>query len=196
MTQVFTPTVYKQLSLMVLVELIFKISEYVLAIVLRGNPKSTLTTLVINKIYLLDMIFTLSEYFIEVFLVPELKQVWWMMHLGISMVITGEIIRKTAIITAGYGFTHQIRTNRDEEHQLVTHGIYKYMRHPGYVGYMIWSVGVQIMLCNPLWAIGLAVELWRFFSDRIVYEEKYLREFFGERYDEYARRVPSGVPFV
>ncbi|PON91236.1 Protein-S-isoprenylcysteine O-methyltransferase [Trema orientale] len=196
MTQVFTPTVRRQLSQMFLAELFFQISECVLAIIFGGNPKATLQILLFNKTYLFDMIFTLSEYFIEVFLVPELKELLWISYLGLLMVITGEIIRKIAMITAGYAFTHQIRTSRDENHRLVTHGIYKYMRHPGYSGYLMWSVGIQIMLCSPLSTIRTAIVVWRFFYERILLEENSLRKLFGAQFDEYARRVPSGVPFV
>ncbi|KAJ6305328.1 hypothetical protein OIU76_002541 [Salix suchowensis] len=57
-------------------------------------------------------------------------------------------------------------------------------------------VGTQIMLCNPISATGFAIVVWRFFAQRIPYEEFFLRQFFGSKYEEYALRTPSGVPFV
>jgi protein-S-isoprenylcysteine O-methyltransferase len=52
------------------------------------------------------------------------------------------------------------------------------------------------MLSNPISTIGFAIVVWRFFSQRIPYEEFFLRQFFGSEYVEYASKTPSGVPFV
>ena len=43
------------------------------------------------------------------------------------------------------------------------------MRHPGYSGFLIWAVGTQVMLCNPLSTVAFTWVLWRFFSKRIPY---------------------------
>ncbi|KAF3448770.1 hypothetical protein FNV43_RR09483 [Rhamnella rubrinervis] len=169
MIQVFTYAAGRQLSQMFLALAFFHGSEYILAIAIHGKSNVTFSSLLEH---------------------------WWVSNLGLALVIVGEIIRKLAIITAGRAFTHLIRTNHVEHHNLVTHGIYKFVRHPGYSGFLIWSVGTQIMLCNPLSTIAFAIVVWRFFSQRIPYEEYFLRRFFGPQYEEYARRVPSGVPFV
>lgn len=196
MTQVFTYTAMRQLSEMFLALAFFHGSEYILAIAIHGKSNVTLSSLLVSKHYLIAMMFSFLEYFVEILLFPELKEYWWVSNVGLLTVIVGEIIRKMAIITAGRAFTHLIRTSHDEHHNLVTHGIYKFVRHPGYCGFLIWSVGTQIMLCNPLSTIAFAIVVWRFFSQRIPYEEYFLRRFFGPQYVEYARRVPSGVPFV
>ncbi|OMO88773.1 Isoprenylcysteine carboxyl methyltransferase [Corchorus olitorius] len=96
----------------------------------------------------------------------------------------------------GRSFTHLIKVYHEEHHKLVTNGIYGFVRHPSYCGFFIWSVGTQIMMCNPISTIGFAFVVWKFFEKRIPYEEYFLRQFFGPEYEEYARRVPSGVPFV
>ena len=116
--------------------------------------------------------------------------------MGLVMVVIGEIIRKLAIITAGRAFTHLIKIYHEEHHDLVTHGVYGYFRHPGYCGFLIWSIGTQVMLCNPVSTFAFAIVVWSFFAKRIPYEEYFLRQFFGSDYNEYAHRVPSGVPFV
>ncbi len=40
-------------------------------------------------------------------------------------------------------------------------------RHPSYFGFFYWSVGSQILLCNPICLVGFTVSLWRFFNQRI-----------------------------
>lgn len=196
MVEVFSYTATRQLSQMFVAIIFFHVSEYILAVGIHGKANVTLKSLLISKNYLVAMMFSLLEYFIEIVLFPGLKEHWWVSNSGLAMVIMGEIIRKMAIITAGQAFTHLIRTCPSEHHQLVTSGIYRVVRHPGYSGFFIWSVGTQIMLCNPISTIAFALVVWRFFEQRIPYEEFFLRQFFGSQYVEYAGRVHSGVPFV
>jgi protein-S-isoprenylcysteine O-methyltransferase len=83
-----------------------------------------------------------------------------------------------------------------EDHRLITRGVYNFSRHPSYVGWFYWSVGTQLVLCNPICTVGYAVVSWRFFRDRIEYEELRLIEFFGEEYVDYKRNVGTGLPFI
>lgn len=196
MTEIYSPTACRQLSQMAIAIIFFHSSEYLLALAIHGKSNVSLNSLLISKSYLLAMFFSLVEYVVEIALFPELKEHWAISNLGLAMVVIGEIIRKMAIITAGRAFTHVIKNYFEERHQLITHGIYKFIRHPGYCGFLIWSVGTQIMLCNPLSTMAFSVVVWSFFAKRIPYEEFFLRQFFGARYEEYSQRVVSGVPFV
>ncbi|KAK8521155.1 hypothetical protein V6N12_005066 [Hibiscus sabdariffa] len=194
--EILSYTACRQLSQMFLAVAFFHSSEYILAVAFHGRSNVTLKSLLISKNYLLAMIFSLLEYVIEIVLFPGLKEHWWISDTGLALVVIGEIIRKSAIITAGRAFTHLIKVHHEEHHRLITHGIYRFVRHPGYSGFLIWSVGTQIMLCNPISTIAFAIVVWKFFAERIPYEEYFLKRFFGSEYEEYARRIPSGVPFV
>nr|DAD27531.1 TPA_asm: hypothetical protein HUJ06_028999 [Nelumbo nucifera] len=228
-------TALRQLSQFFAAVVFFHTTEYILAIFFHGRSSVTLSSLLISKNYVIALSFSLLEYMLEIAFFPGLKELWWISNLGLVMVLLGEIIRKTAIITAGHAFTHMIRKYHEEHHMLVTHGIYRdhtlrnqtplagaglswvnwtwlasgylgamscvgerirFIRHPGYCGFFIWATGSQIMLCNPLCIVAFALVTWRFFSTRIPYEEYFLRQFFGSEYEEYAKRVPSGVPFI
>ncbi|KAG6650726.1 protein-S-isoprenylcysteine O-methyltransferase B isoform X1 [Carya illinoinensis] len=196
LSEIFSYTACRQLSQMFLAIIFFHSSEYVLAAAIHGRASVTLKSLLISKNYILAMFISFVEYLIEIIFFPGLKEHWWVSNLGLAVVIIGEIVRKTAIITAGQAFTHLIKIYHEERHELITHGIYGLVRHPGYCGFFIWSVGTQIMLCNPISTIAFAIVVWRFFAQRIPYEEYFLRQFFGSQYVEYAQRVRSGVPFV
>ncbi|KAK3260814.1 hypothetical protein CYMTET_30249, partial [Cymbomonas tetramitiformis] len=92
------------------------------------------------------MSFAVCEYFIELFLFPSIKSheaLRFISGVGLGGVIIGEFLRKTGMITAGRSFTHCIRTSKKPEHQLVTWGIYRYIRHPGYLGWLVWSISTQ-----------------------------------------------------
>ena len=112
------------------------------------------------------------------------------------MCVIGDGIRKTAEITAGASFTHQIMMRKRKEHALITHGIYKHIRHPGYFGWFMWAVGTQVLLCNPFSIMAFTYLSWNFFNDRIPFEEDMLRGLFPGEYDAYARRTPIYIPFI
>ncbi|KAL9228335.1 hypothetical protein vseg_003927 [Gypsophila vaccaria] len=194
--EIFGYTAYRQLSQLFFAILFFHGSEYILAVAIHGKRNVTLSSLLITKHYMVAMLFSLLEYVVECYFCPGLKDHWWLSNLGLALVVIGEVIRKMAVLTAGRSFTHLIKVRHEEHHRLVTNGIYKYIRHPGYSGFLIWSVGTQIMLLNPVSTVAFAAVVWRFFAGRIPYEENYLKRFFGSEYGNYALRVPSGIPFV
>eukprot|EP00878_Enallax_costatus_P029049 GHUV01031432.1.p2 GENE.GHUV01031432.1~~GHUV01031432.1.p2 ORF type:complete len:148 (+),score=28.99 GHUV01031432.1:146-589(+) len=146
---------------------------------------------------MLAMIAGLAEYAVEAILVPATKQQWqWVSYLGLVLVLAGEVIRKTAMVTAASSFTHDIARERRDKHVLVTTGIYRYVRHPGYLGWFLWSIATQLLLVNPVCTVGFTYVSWRFFAERIPFEEYYLRSFFGRQYLQYAEATPSGIPFI
>ncbi|KAF7624720.1 hypothetical protein Mgra_00010005 [Meloidogyne graminicola] len=115
---------------------------------------------------------------------------------GLILCIVGEIFRKLAMCHASVGFTHQISFRRSRNHHLCTGGVYALVRHPGYMGWMLWSIGTQLVLCNPICLIFYVCIGYRFLEERIYEEEKYLIEFFAERYIAYQRYVPCGIPGI
>lgn len=117
--------------------------------------------------------------------------------MGILLVIIGEIIRKVGMITAQASFTHEIQYDKRKEHTLITHGIYQYIRHPGYLGWFIWAPSTQLILMNPISFVLFLGWAWYFFYDRIPHEEQVLIDnLFGERYIKYRQRVPTWIPFI
>ncbi|KAM7258852.1 hypothetical protein ACFE04_014593 [Oxalis oulophora] len=194
--ELFSYTACRQLSQMFVAISFFHCSEYVLAATLHGKSNVSFKSLLISRHYIMAMILSIVEYIIEISLFPGIKQYWVISNYGLLMVVIGEIIRKMAIITAGRSFTHLIKVHHEEHHKLITHGVYRFVRHPSYSGFLIWAVGTQIMLCNPISSLGFAYVVWRFFAERIPYEEYFLKQFFGTQYIEYTCRVPSGIPFI
>lgn len=72
--------------------------------------------------------------------------------------------------------------------KLVTGGPYKYSRNPQYLGSIILIVGIIVFSNSILTLIvGLAGIFW--FVLAPLTEEPWLREEFGEQYDEYCRKV-------
>lgn len=102
-----------------------------------------------SRPYAFAMAIASIEYWLEVTVAPWIKM-QWISYIGLILIFVGEVLRKVGIITAGQNFTQRVQVERRPHHQLVTHGIYSYMRHPGYAGWVLWAIGTQFLLCNPI----------------------------------------------
>ena len=149
-----------------------------------------------SKEYHIAIIASFVEFFIECFLYPSMKTPFIVNYIGLLLVFGGEFFRKKAMLTARSNFNHYVQHIKQEGHQLVTEGIYSYVRHPSYVGWFYWSVGTQLMMLNPVCFIAYTLVSWKFFNDRIVVEEIALLNFFGEDYLDYQKKVGTGLPFI
>jgi len=137
------------------------------------------------------------EFFAEALLFPAMKVTLRPLACaGVVMCLAGDLLRKYSMLNAGRSFNHIVQSTKREDHRLVTDGIYAWFRHPSYVGWLYWSVGTQLILCNPICGVAYAFVSWKFFSERVVNEEYMLISFFGRDYVEYQRRVPTGLPFI
>lgn len=173
----------------------FHLSEVLLVLLLEPEELRWSTTL-LSRPYILAMLCGLLEHLLIRPLYIPTSISLPCLSLGLALVITGELIRKSAWITARASFTHLIKETRRPQHKLVMGGIYSFSRHPGYLGWLIWAVGTQVMLANPFCTVAFGVTGWRFFKVRIPYEEWHLFQLFGEDYAKYRRRVPTRIPFI
>lgn len=140
----------------------------------------------------------LIEYFLEWGVFGILHRVTPMFWIGLLICIAGQLLRWVAFVHAGHAFTHLIEERKSEKHHLVTEGVYRYVRHPGYAGWFYWSIGTQLVLGNPFCIVAYALASWRFFNDRIAYEEELLEspQFFGQKYADYKRSTPTFIPLI
>lgn len=72
---------------------------------------------------------------------------------------------------------------------LVTTGVYRWTRNPMYLGFLLMLIAWGVWLSHVTavaWVVLFAWYLQRF---QIVPEERILKSMFGEKFDEYARKV-------
>jgi len=78
--------------------------------------------------------------------------------------------------------------------RLATGGPYAHTRNPLYVGSVLMAVGFLVASRHPV-SIGVGLAYLVFFYPFIIREEaKFLRDKFGDQYDEWARAVPVFFP--
>ncbi len=115
-------------------------------------------------------------------------------YVGLGLLICGLSVMVIAQITLflSYSATLVIR----EDHQLITHGIYRIVRHPIYLGMMI-----GVILGIPIFTLSLdgflvLLLMIPVILNRVRMEERLLIEEFGERYQAYKESSRRLIPFV
>jgi protein-S-isoprenylcysteine O-methyltransferase len=116
--------------------------------------------------------------------------------LGFVLVVVGQGVRTAAMAEAGKSFNHIVQSRKRDDHILIKSGVYRVLRHPSYFGFFWWGLGTQILLGNHVCFMAYAAILWKFFATRIVKEERFLVQFFGQDYVRYRERTPVLIPFI
>ncbi len=111
---------------------------------------------------------------------------FWLWPLGAAFAVGGILLSAWAMGINPH-FEGTVRIQSDRGHMVIQTGPYQIIRHPGYLGLVLWAFGTPLMLGSQ-WAFVAAgvVIAWilirTFLEDRMLHREL-------ERYCEYAGRV-------
>lgn len=83
-----------------------------------------------------------------------------------------------------------------EGHQLITRGVYRYIRHPMYTSIFLFSVAQGMLLANWLAGWGALVTFTLLYLIRTPREERMMCEAFGDQYRAYMRQTGRLWPRV
>jgi protein-S-isoprenylcysteine O-methyltransferase Ste14 len=113
---------------------------------------------------------------------------------AVLLAYSSALLSLRSVQTLGKQWTYQARVLKD--HDLITQGPYSIVRNPIYLGMfgMLLSTG----LVFSHWWLALIAIVFFLVGNRIRIrsEEKLLRETFGQKFDDYAARVPAFIPFI
>ncbi len=108
------------------------------------------------------------------------------------LMVTGLIVRWTAILTLRRAFTVDVAIAPDQ--RVVTSGLYRWVRHPSYTGLLLVFSGMALSH-GDAWALTvMCVPIVAAMGYRIRVEEQALVQAFGAEYESYARRTRRLVP--
>lgn len=118
----------------------------------------------------------------------------WLRPLSLAILILGLVIRIVAIVTLGKAFSVNVAIRNEQKVQ--RSGLYRFVRHPSYLGMEICFLAVGIHSRN--WAdlvyiLGLPTLALLY---RIHVEEAALNRAFGEEYADYSRVTKRLIPGV
>lgn len=113
--------------------------------------------------------------------------------LGIAVTLSGLTLRAYTVSTTPKG-TSGRNTNKQVADRLNTKGIYSVVRHPLYLAnYLLWA-GILIFSMN-VWAFIIISLVYWIYYERIMFaEEAFLRNKFGQEFEDWAAQVPAFIP--
>ena len=118
----------------------------------------------------------------------------WRLFAGTIFGLVGIWLASAGIRRLGKQWRFMAALNDD--HQLVTSGPYRILRHPIYASMLAMSIMIALLLGRlPWWPIGIALILAGI-EIRIHAEDGLLRERFGQQFDEWKRGVPAYLPKI
>jgi protein-S-isoprenylcysteine O-methyltransferase Ste14 len=113
---------------------------------------------------------------------------------GLILLFAGLSIRWISINTLKKYFTANLTIQ--EGHKLITTGIYKYIRHPSYLGGLFCFAGFGVALDNYISLFLIFFVNLIALLIRIDYEEKILMNKFESEFEEYKKRTKKLLPLV
>ncbi len=95
---------------------------------------------------------------------------------------------------AEMGRNWSVTLHIQENHELVTRGVFGYIRHPMYAAHLLWGVAQAFLIQN--WIAGFAslVVLIPLCLLRIPREEAMMLDEFGDEYRRYMKRTGTVIP--
>jgi len=112
---------------------------------------------------------------------------------GLILGLVGFAIRTQARRTLGKSWSPVVRIL--PEHKLITYGIYRHVRHPGYLGEIL-AYFLVPALFRSLYGFLITIFLIPLILYRIKIEENMLIEKFGEEYRDYVQNSKKLIPYV
>jgi protein-S-isoprenylcysteine O-methyltransferase Ste14 len=111
---------------------------------------------------------------------------------GLPLVALGLLVALAGLATLGRALTPFPRPR--ERGELVVRGVYRFVRHPVYVGLVVAAFGWALAHLSAAGVVYCAL-LGVFFDRKARREERWLRERYPE-YADYARRVRRFIPGI
>jgi protein-S-isoprenylcysteine O-methyltransferase Ste14 len=112
--------------------------------------------------------------------------------IGLIISAMGLAIRIISIKTLNKYFTYSV--TEVANHEIVENGIYKFIRHPAYLGQILIFTGISISLSNWISIILMLISVMIGYINRIHIEEKFMLEQFGSNYLSYQKRTKRLLP--
>jgi protein-S-isoprenylcysteine O-methyltransferase Ste14 len=114
--------------------------------------------------------------------------------IGMSLFVIGLIIRIYSILTLRQFFIYSVA--KVQNHEIIETGLYKFIRHPGYLGQIIIFLGISISMANWLSIFAMMFPITLAYLYRIKVEERFMLEQMGENYLNYQNRTKRLIPLV
>jgi protein-S-isoprenylcysteine O-methyltransferase Ste14 len=114
--------------------------------------------------------------------------------IGVALFVIGLMIRIHSLLTLKQYFTYSVA--KVENHKIIETGLYKFIRHPGYLGQLIIFIGISTSISNWLSILVMMIPITLGYLYRIKVEERFMLEQLGEDYLNYQERTKRLIPMI
>jgi protein-S-isoprenylcysteine O-methyltransferase Ste14 len=112
---------------------------------------------------------------------------------GLGLAIVGALVAISSRALLGRNWSATVQLKHD--HQLITNGPYRLVRHPIYTGLLVLFLGNAVMVGDWRGLLAVAVVFVSFWR-KLRLEEAWLTQHFGEPYRLYQARTKALLPLV
>lgn len=112
---------------------------------------------------------------------------------GLALTVIGFAVCLVAAVTLRRSYSPTLVVK--EDHKLTTHGLYRSVRHPFYLGLLMVSVGVPTFV-SSLHGLLIVLAMIPLLLNRIRIEERMMIDEYGDAYLAYRRATRKLIPFI
>ncbi len=160
------------------------------------HPSKIFSILILLMI-LLSPFFLIAAFLENQWFISQILPLWdniFISYLGFILYLTGSFLIIVTRAQIGRFGTGELIT--EEDHQLFTQGVYRYIRNPMYSGALIATIGFCLVFRCIITLIIMFIYSFLIYRIRIIEEEKILQEKFGREFEEYKKNTKRLIPFV
>lgn len=165
------------MNILFIIITLFWLGEFLIFPSLKKEEKSSKKSFpAILASILFIIILNAIMYFKDIFLVDKT----FLKVIALVIYLSGLVLRYWSLILLGKNFSRDVEVSNEQE--LISHGTYKYFRHPLYLGLFLLTTAVPLYVGNII-VFLLAIFIMSFVINiRIKEEESFMEEVLGERY--------------
>jgi protein-S-isoprenylcysteine O-methyltransferase Ste14 len=119
---------------------------------------------------------------------------YWLKIVAVIVLVAGVMLRWTAILSLGKAFSANVAIRPAQ--QIYQSGLYRYLRHPSYLGLLMVFVAIALHERNWLGAAVMLLPTTAALLYRIHVEEAALNEAFGTQYAAYSEQTKRLIPGI
>lgn len=112
---------------------------------------------------------------------------------GAVLMLAGNLIFIAAYAELGKQWSAELVIK--DGHRLVVTGIYHWIRHPMYTGFLLFGIGIGLLSAN-LYGCAYLFVMLVLITIRLKTEEDMMVEVFGDSYKEYKSRTSALIPGI
>jgi len=117
----------------------------------------------------------------------------WKQYLGLALVVLGAVLE---VLPEEH--RRAFKRRKENKGKILDTGAFAVVRHPNYLGYALWRVGLALTTGSSVWAgLTAAFQLGWFAKLSIPEISAYMRKRYGAEYEAYEKKVPYKlIPYI